>query len=199
MKNFQYISIALTLTTLLIGCGQTGTVGNDSKIERTTNNASLIEIQDEGLSYLNTLRVFVDMIPLEHEVHLEEASQNHAMYLTSNNLFTHIESANKSGFTGVTPSDRTRYAGYEHAIVGENISSSNRSVKESIDTLFSAIYHRFAFLNYDYDELGIGFSQSDVYSYGNVYNYNMGISPLRVLCEETGVVNGGAYYENICF
>ncbi len=198
MKYYQYITISLTLTTFLIGCGESGTVGVDSKIERVTNESSLIEIRDGGLSYLNTLRTYVDMIPLQYEVHLEEASQNHATYLTNNNLFAHIESADNSGFTGVTPSDRTRYTGYEHAIVGENISSSNRGVEESIDTLFSAIYHRFGFLNYDYDELGIGFSQSDVYTYGNVYNYNMGISPLRILCEGTEQINGGAYYENIC-
>ncbi len=198
MKYHKYIGISLTVMTLLIGCGETGSVEGESKIERLTNDSSLIEIQDGGLSYLNSLRAHTDMIPLQREVHLEEASQNHAIYLTYNNLFTHLESVDNSGFTGVLPSDRTAFSGYEHALVGENISSSSKSVESSIDVLFSAIYHRFGFLNFDYDELGIGFSQNETYTYSNVYNYNMGISPLRILCEEAGEVSRGEYYENIC-
>ncbi len=198
MKNSQKTFLYLISASLFIGCGETGVVDIGTKVERSYNPSSLSVIQDDGVSYLNDLRASVGMIPFQNETHLEEASLNHANYLVLNNLFSHNESEKDSGFTGVIPSDRTHYTGYEHALVGENISSYNASVKESIDTLFSAIYHRFGFLNFDYDELGIGFSQSDTYTYGNVYNYNMGISPLRILCEGAGQVSGGAYYENIC-
>lgn len=198
MKYTQKSIISLALASIFIGCGETGVVDIDTKVERSYNPSSLNAIEESGISYLNDLRLAVGMIPFQRELHLEEASLNHANYLVTNNIFTHNELESNSGFTGITPSDRTHYAGYEHALVGENISSSNSSVEESIDVLFSAIYHRFGFLNFDYDELGIGFSQSETYDYGNIYNYNMGISPLRILCEGAGEVSGGAYYENIC-
>jgi hypothetical protein len=138
------------------------------------------------------------MIPFAANKQLEAASNNHAMYLTKNNIFSHYESTQYQGFTGLLPADRAVFAGYAQRDVGENISSTNVSVQNSIDTLFSAIYHRFAFLSFDYDEVGIGFSQSGSYSYENVYNYTMGISPLRLLCEDAGGVEESSYYNGIC-
>ena len=196
MKNFLKLNTTLVIASLFIGCGSSHDVAINSKNIRSVSTTQ--EVQNDGISYLNDLRGSLGMIPLFQEAHLENAASNHARYLTENNIFSHYESATASYFSGVTPALRAVNAGYQHQNVGENISSGNVDVKDSIDTLFSAIYHRFGFLDFRYDEVGIGFSQNDVYAYGNVYNYNMGISPLRVLCEGEGVVRAGSYYENVC-
>jgi len=199
MKYIEKTLMSIVLVGLLGGCGETGVVElNSDKVSRSINLTSVSTIQDEGVSYLNSLRADAGMIPFQREYHLEDAAQNHANYLIINNTFSHYESQNASGFTGVAPANRAQFEAYAYAGVGENISSSNASVEKSIDTLFSAIYHRFGFLNFDYDEIGVGFAQSDAYRYGNVYNYNMGMSPLRILCEGAGEVREGEYYANIC-
>ncbi len=199
MKYIQFIALSVTLATFISGCGETATADlKADKATRTLNTSTLSSIQDEGLNYLNSLRSHAGMIPFTSNTQLENASNNHALYLTKNNLFSHYESTQYSGFTGVEPANRAIFSGYAHRNVGENISSANSSVQNSIDTLFSAIYHRFAFLNFDYDEVGIGFSQSASYGYENVYNYNMGLSPLRVLCESGESMHEESYYGGIC-
>jgi uncharacterized protein YkwD len=199
MKYIKFIGVSVTLAALFSGCGESATA--DIKVDktaRTLNPSTLSSIQDEGLNYLNSLRNSAGMIPFIHNIQLESASNNHAKYLTQNNLFSHYESTLYAGFTGVEPADRATFVGYAQKNVGENISSSNGSVQNSIDTLFSAIYHRFAFLNFDYDEIGIGFSQSASYGYENVYNYSMGLSALRTLCESGGSRQETTYYGGIC-
>ncbi len=199
MKYIEKTLMSVALISFLGGCGETGVVElESSKVARSVNLAPTSSIQTKGIDYLNSLRYAVGMIPFQREYHLEDAAQNHANYLLKNNIFSHYESKNVSGFTGVMPANRAQFTAYAHAEVGENISSANASVEKSIDTLFSAIYHRFAFLNFNYDEIGIGFSQSDAYMYGNVYNYDMGVSPLRILCEGGSEVQQGEYYANIC-
>ncbi|HIP46936.1 MAG TPA: CAP domain-containing protein, partial [Campylobacterales bacterium] len=167
MKYIEKTLMSIVLVGLLGGCGETGVVElNSDKVSRSINLTSVSTIQDEGVSYLNSLRADAGMIPFQREYHLEDAAQNHANYLIINNTFSHYESQNASGFTGVAPANRAQFEAYAYAGVGENISSSNASVEKSIDTLFSAIYHRFGFLNFDYDEIGVGFAQSDAYRYG---------------------------------
>jgi len=199
MKHIQFIGISVTLVALFSGCGNTTTADiKADKTARTLNTSTLNSIQDDGLSYLNGLRNSAGMIPLMHNTQLEHAANNHAAYLTQNNLFSHYESKQYAGFTGVEPANRATFSGYAQKNVGENISSANGSIQNSVDTLFSAIYHRFAFLNFAYDEVGIGFSQSASYGYENVYNYNMGVSPLRLLCEGVGSTEEASYYSGIC-
>jgi len=65
-------------------------------------------------------------------------------------------------------------------------------VGRSLDGLFSAIYHRFAFLNIDSDEIGIGADETNRF-----YTYDIGISGLNDLCTN-GTYSGGSYYYNIC-
>jgi len=184
MKIIQKTTMTLALIAFFGGCGETDSVDiSQSKVMRSVNISSSSSIQNNGLDYLNSLRSFAGMIPFQREMHLENAANNHASYLINNNIFSHYESQNDTGFTGKTPSDRAQFSGYANAMVGENISSANENIAQSIDTLFSAIYHRFGFLNFDYDEVGIGFAQSDAYGYGNVYDYNMGISTYSALAE----------------
>ena len=88
-----------------------------------------------------------------------------------NNIFAHQEDSSKDGFTGEWASDRAVAVGYHSNQVGENITTARDEI-ESIDLLFSAIYHRFGFLSFMIDEVGMGV---DNFKDKKVYTYNMGI------------------------
>ncbi len=125
----------------------------------------------EGVRYLNQLRNGVGMVSYNTNDALQKAAQMHSKYNVANNINGHYEREGDSYFTGVTVGERVSRAGYSSSFVGENVSSgTNHSVKESIDGLFSAIYHRFGFLNFGFDEIGIGRDQKDsrvVFTYDN--------------------------------
>ncbi|WP_201352263.1 CAP domain-containing protein [Hydrogenimonas urashimensis] len=148
-------------------------------------------LEASGLDYLNRLRTDAGLFPLRQERHLDAAAQNHSDYMKRNNLSGHYEQKGDSGFTGVYPWDRTLHAGYESRLVGENVSAGHVTIEESIDSLFSAIYHRFGFLALTMDEIGIG-------SNGVFYTYDMGNHSLNLLCQNASFEGYGAYYTGVC-
>ena len=162
------------------------------------SNYDITTIRAEGIKYLNELREKAGLKKFQENLKLDYAAQNHAEYLKVNNTVNHYEVEGAPLFTGKTPLDRVFYAGYSGGIVGENISSGDSSVKESIDNLFSAIYHRFGFLNLLFDEIGIGYSYSSSSIYKSFYVYNMGNSGIKNLCEKNSYNGEGSFVYNIC-
>ncbi len=114
------------------------------------------------------------MIPYNRISLLDTATQNHTDYLIQNNVFSHYEVSGNPGFTGVNPWDRGTYVSYSWTAYGENLSAGDADVYESIDSLFTAIYHRFGFLNFNKDDIGFGISRSESYAYKSAYGYDMG-------------------------
>ncbi len=145
---------------------------------------------DTGLTYLNMLRAQTGLNVFVLDNNLAVAAQNHSDYMEINNLYGHYESDDYDGFTGVTPADRCAYADYASKRTGENISYRENSIEESVDGLFSAIYHRFGFLSLSYNEIGIGINSE-------LYTYDMGNTHLDQLCREHSYSSGGYYY-NVC-
>ena len=170
-------------------------VSNDFDFNQNYENKilykSISQIKLDGLSYLNKLRSKVNMIELKNNDFLSTSSENHALYSKTNKVMGHYEEKGKLNFTGITPPDRAIYAGYKNQMVSENISYGSKNIEASIDGLFSAIYHRFGFLNEKIDEIGIGIKD-------NIYNYNMGNSLLTTLCNGEPFSGYGKYYTKVC-
>jgi len=139
-----------------------------------------------GLDYLNALRVKAGVPAFTEQVNLRASAQNHSDYMQTNKIFGHYEDSSKTGYTGDNGADRAIYAGYFSRTVSENVSYGTTTVQGSIDSLFSAIYHRFGFLNLVSDEVGIGTNNK-------FYTYNMGNGTLNDLCQNT-TYTGGSYY-----
>ncbi|NEW61750.1 CAP domain-containing protein [Sulfurovum sp. bin170] len=154
--------------------------------------------QRRTLHYLNRLRVGAGLIPLVSNQKLESAAKNHASYLIKNGLIGHYEDKKRVGFTGVYGSQRSMSAGYETSMVIENISNNNFTYKESVDGLMAAIYHRFGFLDFHIDEIGIGVLQSKTDRSQTAFVYDMGSRKLVDLCKKKREVKQGRYMENIC-
>lgn len=156
--------------------------------------------QKGGLSYLNQIRENSGLIKLKSNRSLQSAATSHAKYLIRNQNNSHYEKKGKYSYTGSTPSKRVIKAGYPSTFVMENLSTNAASETKSIDDLFSAIYHRFVFLNLDKDEIGIGFSSTKKKrKIKRAYVYDMGSSSVAKLCKRSFSMANGVYYmKNIC-
>jgi hypothetical protein len=82
----------------------------------------------------------------------------------------------------------------------ENVSINTTGQKKSIDNLFSAIYHRLVFLNFETDEIGYGYSSTkNKRQVKQAYVYNMGASGIAALCKRSFALTNGVYYmRDIC-
>jgi len=153
-----------------------------------------------GLAYLNKIREHSGLIALKPNKALEKAAASHAKYLVQNQTNGHYEKSGKYSYTGRTPSKRIIKAGYPSRFVMENLSVNTTGPVKSIDKLFSAIYHRFVFLNLDKDEIGIGtYATKKKRRIKSAYVYNLGLSGISYLCQRSFKMTDGEYYmKNIC-
>ena len=135
---------------------------------------SLTTDRVNGIVYLNQLRGYTGLNRLSENSLLDQSAQNHAEYLVINNVFSHYETSGYSGYTGTEPYERTQYVGYSGSKVSENISAGEDDIYSAVDDLFSAIYHRFGFLDLNINEVGVGEKYSENYGYKTVFVFNMG-------------------------
>ena len=158
--------------------------------------------QSNGYQYLNELRERAGMISFTRNDNLETAAENHSQYLVGNSTATlrysgHFQNPGDPFFTGNDASDRTGAAGYLSTLVSENVSNGQPDVFASIDDLMSAIYHRFGFLSFTMDEVGLGFVKNTDIDY-SAYTYNMGNAGLNSLCMGSSFSGTGVFFPNLC-
>ena len=154
---------------------------------------SAFSLETKALHLLNQYREKANMIHFNWNETLHNVARGHAIYLNANQVqgCDHNQVRVNPYFTGVKPVDRAVQAGYYSRRVGENASYGDDDYIESIEGLFSAIYHRFGFLSFEYDEVGIGIIEKH-------YVYNMGNSHLNRLCQSPNKVHYGRYYTKVC-
>ncbi|WP_170018569.1 CAP domain-containing protein [Campylobacter sp. RM16190] len=191
---------ALKLKFGLIGVWLVLLAGCDSSYDPTRlKEASQPEFSyisdSDALSYLNDYRRGSGLFGFKFNENLSLASKNHAEYSLAHNHMGHDESSGLAKFTGSTPSERAKTAGYHSMHVLENIAYKSDFIT-SIDGLFSAIYHRFAFLNLSVNEVGFDAATSDKFS---AYVFLMGNSNLNSFCKRGASDNDpGKFYTNVC-
>jgi len=150
-----------------------------------------------AFDYLNKIRKAAGMQPFSYNEQLAMAAQNHANYLHIHRLGGHGERSGKRGFTGSTHMERIINTGYLSRLTGENVSyhTGIKGPKDSIDGLMGAIYHRFAFLSFRHDEVGIGSMQTPAYS---THVYNFGSKQKNQLCQQASFNQPGQYKYSVC-
>ncbi len=156
------------------------------------------EKQSSAISYLNTIRQEAGLIKLRSDKALEKAAVSHAKYLLIQQQYGHYEKKGRKSYTGKTPSDRVLSAGYPSRAVMENVSVNAKNYHRSIDTLFAAIYHRFVFLNFSRNEIGMGsaFGKKKKRKIVSSFVYLMGSSEISGLCKEYFEPQNGVFYMN---
>jgi len=148
-----------------------------------------------AFSYLNSIRSKMNMNTLSSNDNLNDAAKAHAYYLTSNNESSHEEIAGHRNFVAVKPVERAFKMGYKSGHVSENISTHHHSARQSVDGLFSAIYHRFGFLSTSINEIGVGVSQDEFDTDKSAFVFLMGNSDLNALCSGKSYAGSGSYWK----
>ena len=131
------IVIAIFIFVILFASANIASPSNVETVES-------IKQQREAFYYLNYLRTSTGLNFLFQNDLLNEASLNHANYLVTNGKFGHLQDSLLPGFSGKKPLERIYSVGYKSTQIIENISSNANNYRDSIDGLFSAIYHRFS-------------------------------------------------------
>ena len=124
-----------------------------------------------ALARVNWYRGITGLGPLTLDGALANAGAAHAKYLVYNLPGDfHNEAAGREGFTGVTPLDRVKAAGYYYPsgfFATELVIDTNDQVA-AIDQLIDLPMHRVLLLNPQYTQMGIGSTQSSGRAYSAV-------------------------------
>lgn len=162
----------------------------------TLGLSSAIAQTSQDLSYLNQLRKQSGLSPFISHPALARAAKSHADYLSLHNERGHTEQKYRTLFSGEHASERALYAGYPNSQVSENVTtkSGDPSHYKPIDQLMSALYHRFAFLSFTKNEIGIGQQSGDI----SAFVYVMGNSSISALCSQASFTANGRYIYKIC-
>jgi len=159
----------------------------------------LLPLFGNNISYLNSIRQSVGLNKLQLNQDLDIVAQKHANYLVAHSINSHYE---KSGakFYAQTPSKRAIKSGYLSKYIKENIVTDVSSTKKAIDVLFSAIYHRFVFLDFAVDEIGVGIAKNSHNKVvKNAYVYDLGLSLVAKMCQQEYLTLEGVYYmQDLC-
>lgn len=179
----------------LAGCDILGGQGKDSVLKSAKQPEFSFVSDSDAVAYLNEYRRGSGLSSLRQNQILSQAAKNHADYSAQNEYMGHDETAGRAKFSGATPADRALAVGYKSTLVLENIAYKN-DFKEAVDGLFSAIYHRFAFLNLSVDEVGYALASKDKF---NAFVFEMGNSRLNAFCSRGASDTGaGRFYTNVC-
>nr|WP_255487392.1 CAP domain-containing protein [Oceanospirillum sediminis] len=151
--------------------------------------------KEEIYKYHAQLREQAGMIRMQRADYLENAAQKHSDYLIANDTTGHTEERYSPQFTGKTAANRAMHTGGQSNQVSEVISYS-RTLKSSIDRLFSGIYHRFIMLSFRMNSIGTGYSvKENQCGHNLVINYSN--SFINHLCSYDSY-KGGTSYSGIC-
>ncbi len=149
----------------LTACGSATDAKKDAK--NIHSNMLSKTFDEDGLKKINYYRLNSGLTSFTINELLTKAAQNHAKYQIENNLYTHKQN-------GTTPNQRLLQLGYPHNDTSENIYAGDTLAQGSVDILFSNIYHRLVFLDFGFDEIGLGMDASLNYTWKKVYTYELG-------------------------
>nr|WP_315017877.1 CAP domain-containing protein [uncultured Campylobacter sp.] len=179
----------------LAGCDILGGQGKDAALKSAKQPEFSFVPDSDAVAYLNEYRRGSGLSGLKQNQILSQAAKNHAEYSAQNEYMGHDETAGRAKFSGSDPVSRAIAAGYKSRHILENIAYKN-DFKEAVDGLFSAIYHRFAFLNLSVDEVGYALASKDKF---NAFVFEMGNSRLNAFCARGASDTGaGRFYTNVC-
>lgn len=147
------------------------------------------------LNYVNDWRESSGLERLRTNSYLEKAASNHSRYRTMYQT-GHYERYGDRAYTGKVPSDRAIYAGYPLRYVSENIAEAPTALL-GVESLMTAIYHRFGFLSYDINEIGMGKAKVRG-SKNTIFTYVMGNSLLARECHRSSYRGESPYFYKIC-
>lgn len=106
---------------------------------------------NQVLTLVNRYRSQAKLKPLKLNAHLNESAQAHSQDMALNDFFGH------KGFHGSTADERILAAGYNYAVVGENIAAGFATPEATVQAWMDSPSHRKNILHPMMKEMGVGF------------------------------------------
>lgn len=133
--------------------------------------SSLVSAQ--AFTELNSVRLALGIGAVAQDPQLDTSSQAHATWMTTNNVFAHVETADTAGFYGTDPFSRAAAAGYQAGYISEVLApvTSNAFATfgaAAVDALLRLPYHRELLLDPGTTAVGIGTANNPAIGYGVV-------------------------------
>jgi uncharacterized protein YkwD len=174
----------------------TNKTGNENTNNKEGNNDYIkyidINTEKEALDFINYFRRNAGLHEFKSNNNLNLSSKNHAKYIEETEDISHVETlVSAENYTGEFPNNRTIYANFNNHYISENLSYGNNNYYTSIENLFSAIYHRFGFMDITRDLIGIG-------AENKTFVYNMGNSLLIEQCKKELPIFSNQYIDTLC-
>jgi uncharacterized protein YkwD len=170
----RHLFLPIVIAAMLSACGGGGSGGGSSSASAGSSTTasgfdttayvgapvSVGNVATDGRNWINYRRSQLGVPPLTQNLLIDRAAQNHSDYQRINEVIAHDEVSGKSGYTGVTLSDRLAMVGYgltPNSTYGEVISATtNSSGFFMAEELVTAIYHRFVMFEPIFKEVGTG-------------------------------------------
>lgn len=105
------------------------------------------------------------------EARIDLAASRHAAYSIADRSTGHLERPGTPLYSGTTPGDRLRAAGYTGATWGEVLARTGPLADDAYEGLTAAIYHRLTMLSPQSDEAGVGVREDGSGSMVSVAKY----------------------------
>lgn len=130
-----------------------------ANLQSTVATPTYLVASDELIAFneMNGFRKAIGLGLLAQNSALDTASKNHATYIATNQIFSHVEDSSKPGFTGINPTDRDTFAGYQGAVLGGEVVGVGGG-QIGIRGLINTIYHRDLLAFQGFTDVGIGFT-----------------------------------------
>lgn len=112
---------------------------------------STLSLAEQVLALVNTQRTQAGLKPVKLNPLLSNASYNHSQDMALNDFFAH------SGSNGSKVDDRVLAAGYNYALVGENIAAGFSTPEGVVQAWMDSPGHRANILHPMLKEMGLGF------------------------------------------
>lgn len=127
--------------------------------------------EEQAIARLNELRAHAQAPPVRADPALRRAAAGHAAYYALHGFSGHRQEPTRPGFSGVTPADRLRAAGFTGACSGESTTTIAAEPVAAVDSLVNSVYHRTVMLHPALTL--VGFAQSaggSVFVFGGCLN-----------------------------
>ena len=121
--------------------------------------------QAQAVARLNELRAHAQVPLVQVDAALQRAAEGHAAYYAINGFTGHAQDPLSFAFTGVTPTDRMKAAGFAGKCSGESASTIGEDPIAAVEALVNSVYHRTIMLHPALTLVGFGQSDS-----GSVFN-----------------------------
>ncbi len=117
----------------------------------STGSAPGTELINQVVELTNAERAKAGLQPLELDLQLVDAAQDHSGDMAQDDFFSH------TGADGSSVGSRVTDTGYQYSTVGENIAAGQTTAAEVVEGWMNSPGHRANILNANFTEIGIGY------------------------------------------